>query len=637
VVAGVKQRKGEIMKKQVVAIVLLVVGTLCPASIRSQQPQQPIKYFGYSGPGSTSDLPRVKSYCNFSYIGASSPSASVVSQVNALNSNGMKAIIDVSALFFCGQPSHICYPGYLDYWKQWVNLNSSVLNSASIIGFGLITAQSNPNVALSPNDIETAAQQVKSDFPGLITMTIDTSIFIYRDGHLMPPYDTTPYTVPLHVDWTGAFKYYTHPNTDTDFQHTVGIVQSAIAQNTAARANHGLPPQKMVYVLDGFWEQSLHGPVAPTPADMDVIAQEWYTVASDDPNSILLGTFNWDDVPDVGGTGSHGLPQNVLNEHAAIGAAILTGKFPTYGGYLDVVSCQTIAGWAWDSTQPNNPISVDIYDGPNKVAVVRANQFRQDLANAGIGNGYHAFWFTPPLSLLNGQNHSISVRASGTSTNVGASPRSLICSPSASIAWIEPSSVSWGPPNTMTVAGYAYNGNGGVQLFWRDVTANGSWNAVAYQAIPASDNTWSNTIPSSNTCHTYDAYVVYSGFTSNPPFEYVGANHYPSWCSEHATVTWIQPQARAGYGPPGSLIVAGSAKNAPAGTGVVMSYQDVTAGTGWITVAYAPPPDSKGIWLNSIPNVNYFHVYQVKATYDGVVSCTCTYQGNNDINWCNCP
>lgn len=100
---------------------------------------------------------------------------------------------------------------------------------------------------------------------------------------------------------------------------------------------------------------------------------------------------------------------------------------PSYEGYLDVVNCRSIAGWAWDRIRPNTPINVDIRDGSTLLATVAANQYRQDLFNAGKGNGYHGFGHTPPGSVKNGQWHSISARYAGTSTDVASSPRNLIC------------------------------------------------------------------------------------------------------------------------------------------------------------------------------------------------------------------
>lgn len=99
-------------------------------------------------------------------------------------------------------------------------------------------------------------------------------------------------------------------------------------------------------------------------------------------------------------------------------------------------------------------------------------------------------------------------------------------------------------------------------------------------------------------------------------------------------VIWIQPYSTPGDGSPGSLIVAGSAENAPPGYQVQMWYRDVTAGTDWVLHPYAPLPDSNNIWMNEIPNANYSHVYEVQVTYDVVTSSHCSYTGQNSISWC---
>jgi hypothetical protein len=98
---------------------------------------------------------------------------------------------------------------------------------------------------------------------------------------------------------------------------------------------------------------------------------------------------------------------------------------------------------------------------------------------------------------------------------------------------------------------------------------------------------------------------------------------------------WIQTQASAGYGPPGSLIVAGHATGGSPGAGVQLWWRDVTAGqTNWSLASYAPPPDSNGIWVNAIPSVNYNHVYTAVAIFSGAASNYCTYQGNSGMVWC---
>ncbi len=87
---------------------------------------------------------------------------------------------------------------------------------------------------------------------------------------------------------------------------------------------------------------------------------------------------------------------------------------PVYRGTHDVIDCYGTAGWAWDANLPNTPINVSIYDGSTLLGTVAADGFRQDLLNAGIGNGYHGFGFALPDSVRDSLTHSITVKVAGT-------------------------------------------------------------------------------------------------------------------------------------------------------------------------------------------------------------------------------
>ena len=101
-----------------------------------------------------------------------------------------------------------------------------------------------------------------------------------------------------------------------------------------------------------------------------------------------------------------------------------------------------------------------------------------------------------------------------------------------------------------------------------------------------------------------------------------------------SSMFWIQPEASAGYGPPGSLIVAGYAYGGSTCGGVQLWWRDVTAGGWWNVVSYQPYPGTNGVWLNAIPNVNAFHQYAAYAVYSGATSATCNYPGTNAFHWC---
>jgi hypothetical protein len=101
---------------------------------------------------------------------------------------------------------------------------------------------------------------------------------------------------------------------------------------------------------------------------------------------------------------------------------------PVYEGFHDgVANCKETYGWAWDSSQPDNPVSVDIYDGVTLLATVKANVFRQDLIAAGKGNGYHGFSYTLPPDLQDGRSHLVVAKYSRTNTNLASSPKQFTC------------------------------------------------------------------------------------------------------------------------------------------------------------------------------------------------------------------
>jgi hypothetical protein len=100
---------------------------------------------------------------------------------------------------------------------------------------------------------------------------------------------------------------------------------------------------------------------------------------------------------------------------------------PVYEGYHEVANCRSISGWAWDQSNPNGAINVDVYSGFTLTATVPAAYFRQDLRDAGKGNGYHAFGYTPDGSWKDGQWHAARVRFAGTTTDLTWSPINLIC------------------------------------------------------------------------------------------------------------------------------------------------------------------------------------------------------------------
>jgi hypothetical protein len=102
-------------------------------------------------------------------------------------------------------------------------------------------------------------------------------------------------------------------------------------------------------------------------------------------------------------------------------------------GTLDVVAADQITGWAWDPEQPNRPVTVDIFDGDEKLVTLLADTSREDLVLAQKGNGKHGFSFAPPAALKDGKPHPIRVVLSGTGQELAGSPKTLQAAPAATV------------------------------------------------------------------------------------------------------------------------------------------------------------------------------------------------------------
>ena len=102
---------------------------------------------------------------------------------------------------------------------------------------------------------------------------------------------------------------------------------------------------------------------------------------------------------------------------------------PNFQGYHDTATCDGVTGWAWDASQPYTPITVYFFEGTQPLGSMLADMHRQDLANAGIGDGRHAFVWPIPAGLRNGQPHNITVlfENSWAGAALTGSPQSITC------------------------------------------------------------------------------------------------------------------------------------------------------------------------------------------------------------------
>ncbi|MEJ0015581.1 MAG: hypothetical protein WDN25_03290 [Acetobacteraceae bacterium] len=63
----------------------------------------------------------------------------------------------------------------------------------------------------------------------------------------------------------------------------------------------------------------------------------------------------------------------------------------TLPGYVDNFTVDLLTGWAWDPDRPDQPVEVAVLQEGRAVLKIKADRYRADLAEAGIGNGRHAF------------------------------------------------------------------------------------------------------------------------------------------------------------------------------------------------------------------------------------------------------
>jgi len=105
----------------------------------------------------------------------------------------------------------------------------------------------------------------------------------------------------------------------------------------------------------------------------------------------------------------------------------LISATPAADGFFDGGTCEGVTGWAWDPSQPDSPLALDLWTGDERLGTVTANWFRPDLDAAGKGNGAHAFRFAFPEPLPPGTGRVISVTFAGTSRHLRGSPTRVTC------------------------------------------------------------------------------------------------------------------------------------------------------------------------------------------------------------------
>lgn len=189
--------------------------------------------------------------------------------------------------------------------------------------------------------------------------------------------------------------------------------------------------------------------------------------------------------------------------------------------WLDVADCNTISGWAADTTLLNQSLNVDIYDGATLLTTAAANQSRPDVGAFLGDNGLHGFRIGTPASLKDGATHSVAVKFGGTSTALANSPKIVsACAGSA------PTVTTNSPPsavttNSATLPG-TVNPNGSSTTVWFLYALNASMTG-AVQTPPQGIGAGTTALAfsaniaglSPNTTYFYQAVASSSAGTTN--------------------------------------------------------------------------------------------------------------------------
>ena len=98
-----------------------------------------------------------------------------------------------------------------------------------------------------------------------------------------------------------------------------------------------------------------------------------------------------------------------------------------YTGAFERADCDEISGWALDQHRADSPLRVDLYDKKEYVTTIAADQFREDLSDAGYGDGRHAFRLQTPPQFKDGRSHILSISVTGTKTKIIPTQRIITC------------------------------------------------------------------------------------------------------------------------------------------------------------------------------------------------------------------
>lgn len=103
----------------------------------------------------------------------------------------------------------------------------------------------------------------------------------------------------------------------------------------------------------------------------------------------------------------------------------ISSKFSSIEGYLESCDGLFISGWLYSKNKPLESLEFGLFCKGQQIYRGLADNYREDLLSAGVGNGAHGFRVAIPEILLDGVDHQIELRDLESGVKIKGSPLTI--------------------------------------------------------------------------------------------------------------------------------------------------------------------------------------------------------------------
>lgn len=304
------------------SLILILLLFSCQKNVVQENNDSHIKYFGFTlidvfwddpldAEIKTNYLDEVASFSNIADILVVNPSDNIISRLDYMNQNSVKAIIHLNDIFFekvdNNAPSGSNYNLKSDYKTRWDTfIAASKLQENKSKIQALYLGEEPTWNGISFEELKAASDYIKTTLPEIPILLIEASVILNK------------LKVPNTIDWVGFDHYFIKdPKNNTQFLSELSILKSKLANNS----------QKLVLVMDSHFIKEIHQDINTIAInEMKDIATSYYELSKTEPKVIAILGYTWPggfDTPTA--LGARQLPQSVKDEYIRIGKEI-TGK-----------------------------------------------------------------------------------------------------------------------------------------------------------------------------------------------------------------------------------------------------------------------------------------------------------------------